>query len=83
MLKAKDMRVGDASEAYGTNGTPNGWTDIIVTPMHIQTALTRPEFFRPVKRLGIRFNRTQIEWILLLWWWICGFITGGLLFLTC
>lgn len=74
-MKSIDLRPGNFVESYGTNGNPTGWTKIKVTGEAIKTCEVRPDWFRPVKRLGLRLTDSQWDNVLLFWWGICGFMT--------
>lgn len=48
MIDARELRIGNIVESYGTNGAPSHWVELSVKAMHIQTCDSSPELFRPI-----------------------------------
>lgn len=48
-MNAKELRIGNIVESFGTNGNPNSWVEIVVNADHIKTCESRPDLFRGIK----------------------------------
>jgi hypothetical protein len=68
-MDVKELRVGNTVYCFGTNGGPNEWVELNISPQHIQTCFDHPELFKPISltedwllKFGFIRNGSYLNW---------------------
>lgn len=60
-MDARELRIGNTVESFGTNGNPNAWVAITVNADHIKTCESHPEWFRPIKITKVLLKKSNLK----------------------